>query len=305
MRLDYKLLWVEDEVDWVDTYKEALEEYLYSIGFKLEVCQVRKAPRAEEISSMDLDKYHLIFMDYELGAGSTGRDVIQSIRQAGNITEVVFYSANPHLYSEIRESALEGVYWANRDDQFEDRVKSIITLTIRRVMDLPAMRGLAVTEVSDIDHLMEEIITKHFHTQLDEDGKAALKRKIYKKIKDSAKELYEKACGDESRCMDDIVNLLEHGGMDSNKRWRAVKNVIASCTDDQECLGIFEEYPEILKQRNDLAHGHTKVNDGVECVVGKNSTYELSHATQIRQDLLKHRDNFEAIYGSLSVDKMK
>lgn len=302
MRLDYKLLWVEDETDWVSTYEELFRDYLFDLGFKLNVQRLTKAPVGAEFSRLNLDRYHLILMDYNLGYGKNGKELIEEIRRLDVVTEIVFYTADEATYKSIQTLPLEGVYWASRDDDtFEPRIQSIIQLTIKRVMDLSAMRGLAVAEIADIDHMMNLVI-KHYHGTLEEGESSQFKKQLFDKIKKSAEGSLGKVIKNEQVCLEQIEYMLhENGFVDSNKRWRAVSSIAKSCILEENCIDLLNNFEDMLQQRNDLAHGHTELSeDGADKVVGKNGAYTLEDALRIRRELLGHRDNFENILKKIS-----
>jgi CheY-like chemotaxis protein len=301
MRLDYKLLWIEDEIDWVDTYQDTFYDYLLDFGFKLNTERLTKAPTPTELAELGIEKFHLILMDYNLGSGDSGQDVIQAIRGAGEVTEIIFYSSDPNLVEKIHGLALEGVYWARRDDEdFEQRVKKIIDLTIRRVMDLPAMRGLAIAEIADIDFMMNKIIEKH-HNGIDNGSQEELRKDIYKRIKSSVEDLAKKICQKEAECLTDLAFVLNKNGfIDSNKKWRTICGFAKNCGLDAKIYRILQNFDETLKKRNDLAHGYTQTVEGHERIIGRNQNYSLQDAIEIRKNLLEHRDNFDSIFQFLN-----
>ncbi len=300
MRLDYNILWVEDTTDWVDTYRDEIEEHLHSLGFKLNVDSQTQAPVApEDIQRLTRDQYHLILMDYELGQGKNGADVIRQIRGFGIITEVVFYSADSNNLTQAKGTPLEGVYWATRDD-FSQRVNQIIRLTIRRVMDLPAMRGLAVAEIADLDQMMNSLIAIYHDKQNTEDAKNAFRTKIVDRLTRSVQDRATQFDGKKNQFLANLELLLNDttGFLDSTKRWRVVSSDVANsvCQADEECLSILKEYESILKQRNDLAHGYShRDSDGIEKIKGREKEYSMEDALQIRLGLLKHKDNLQAL----------
>lgn len=296
MRLNYKLLWVEDETDWVETYKDIFRDFLFDLGFKLDVKWFARAPERDVLDSLPLDGYHLILMDYNLGQGRTGKELIEEIRKRGAVTEVVFYTADENTYSEIQKLPFEGVYWASRDgDAFEPRIKKIIELTIKRVMDLSAMRGLAIAEIADIDHMMNQVI-ENYHIRLNDDKSRGFRKKIYDKMKDSADSSLKSITNKEADCLNRIELILEDSRLfDSNKRWRTVSDIARNCCKDDSCIQLLQNFEAVLKQRNDLAHGHTVQIDAIDKVVGRNGEYTAEDALRIRKELLAHRDNFESI----------
>jgi CheY-like chemotaxis protein len=295
MRLDYKILWVEDTTDWVETYTDELRDYLRSLGFLLYVTPQTRAPvTQDEIQGLKLDQYHLILMDYDLGAGKNGAEVIQQIRDLDIITEVIFYSGTPDYLERAKERPLEGVYWAARDDSFSDRVNQIINLTIRRVMDLPAMRGLAVAEIANLDHVMNDLIIYHDSKASDEQ-RNSFRGKMVERLAKSVEGRANKLKTNETKFLEDLeLLLMDTVFMDSDKRWRAVRDVANACEVDEECKSILKEYDNLLKQRNDLAHGHSdRGDDGIERIKGKNQDYSMEDALKIRLELLKHKDNLQ------------
>jgi hypothetical protein len=222
--------------------------------------------------------------------------VIEKIRRLEIVTEAVFYSADRDLLEQAKQKSLEGVYWAERDDNFTDKVKKIIDLTIRRVMDLPAMRGLAVTETADLDPVMNELILLGDKKASVEQSKR-FRKKIVDKISESLKDKSKKFDDIIGNYSNDLTSLLaDTRFMDSNKRCRFACDAAKLLTADEKCVSILKGYFDVLTQRNDLAHGHTEKDDhGIEMIKGNNKSYSIEDALQIRLSLLKHRDNLKKI----------
>lgn len=96
--LTYKVLWVEDDDDFVDSFKIELESFISENGFR---------PQVERLSRDDLRRvpdyftyngYDLILMDYILRTGGyssvDGEKLIKDIRQLKIFSNVVFYSSD-------------------------------------------------------------------------------------------------------------------------------------------------------------------------------------------------------------------
>lgn len=58
MRLKYKILWIENEEDWVDSIYDQIQEHLSDLGFEFE-----KKLIAKEEENVNYDEYDLILMD--------------------------------------------------------------------------------------------------------------------------------------------------------------------------------------------------------------------------------------------------
>lgn len=178
MRLKYKILWIENEEDWVDSIYDQIQEHLSDLGFEFE-----KKLIAKEEESVNYDEYDLILMDLNLAEQPNGAELIERIRNLNVFTDIVFYSSVgiDTLREKGREKNLEGVYYSGRtpDSSFVRKVCQVIDSTIKKVQDLSNLRGLVMAEVSDLDSLMDEIIVKYYVDQslLDEFHRRITKNK--------------------------------------------------------------------------------------------------------------------------------
>ena len=148
MDLEYNILWVEDNEDWVISIEDSIQEIVKEYGFVFS-----KKLISGKKEGIDYNGYDLILMDFNL-SNTTGDTIIKDIRNFDVLTDVVFYSEHKSniLKNKVMENNLEGVYYANREKtQFLDKVKRIIQCTIKKVQDLNNLRGLVMAEVSELD----------------------------------------------------------------------------------------------------------------------------------------------------------
>lgn len=200
MRLKYKILWIENEEDWVDSIYDQIQEHLSDLGFEFE-----KKLIAREDKSVNYDEYDLILMDLNLAEQPNGAELIERIRNLDVFTDIVFYSSVgiDTLREKGREKNLEGVYYSGRtpENSFVRKVCQVIDSTIKKVQDLSNLRGLVMAEVSDLDSLMDEIIRKYYVDQL-------LLNKFHSKItKDKEKNIKKSLDNDGIDC-EKIVSLI-------------------------------------------------------------------------------------------------
>src|SRR6185369_4137526 len=108
MNLTYRILWIEDNDQYIESLNQAtLERYVQEQGFDLDIT-FRTSP--EDIAlEVDGSAYDLMVIDYQItednrhdetgkenARGSkTGDDVIKSVREHDCLTEVIFYSGSP------------------------------------------------------------------------------------------------------------------------------------------------------------------------------------------------------------------
>ena len=89
MRLKYNILWIENEVDWVESIEDQIQDHLEGLGFEYKRTLIGK-----EEKNVNYDSYDIILMDLNLANQPNGADLISKIRELGAFTDVVFYSAD-------------------------------------------------------------------------------------------------------------------------------------------------------------------------------------------------------------------
>ena len=166
MKLEFKLLAVDDEPDNLQQALENLRDHLDTIGFKL---QVTKVEDVTQLPSVDLGgregkNYDLVMIDYNLGQTSTnGAAIAGQIRGTLRYTDMVFYSSQPvrTLLSYLADVGVSGVFAEERSN-LDDALTALADTVIGKAVDLNHMRGIAMAEVAEMDVLMEETLKGAF-----------------------------------------------------------------------------------------------------------------------------------------------
>lgn len=196
LRLDFNVLWVDDQPDRVDAQITGIAKQMENEGFQFIPKQCTTIDQVGKLISDHVftDEIDLILVDWDLGGGMHGQDAIAAIRQAVPYKDVVFYSAqNPA--NELRrlafENGLEGVYCASRED-LVDEVLGVFESLVKKVLDIDHTRGIVMGATSDIDHMVNECLVT-IHDKLDEPGKEAMIKEGLRRIDDKIKDLTKKA----------------------------------------------------------------------------------------------------------------
>lgn len=177
MRLDFNVLWVDDQPDRVAAQITAITKKMEQEGFQFSpnLCQSMDEVRAVTSSDVFTDEVDLILVDWDLGNGVVGQDAIAEIRETVQYKDVVFYSAQTPP-EELRKAAydkgLEGVYCASRE-QLVDEVMGVFESLVKKVLDLDHTRGIVMGATSDIDHIVNECLVA-VHGRLDGEGQAKM-----------------------------------------------------------------------------------------------------------------------------------
>lgn len=299
MNIKYKILWVDDESDFIESATEDFKDFLENQGYELDVSRYFERPGgvAEYLES---DKWDLILMDYKLSEKLVGTTLITKVRDNDIFTEIVFYSSDPDtLTKQIQKESLEGVYWADRNGNFEEKVKNIIGLTLRKALDINNVRGLVMAEVADIDHELDDIIRMH-HDSLHEDSQKKVRERILNRAREHAEENLAAICCISNTCS--IEDCFKLTIMDSNKRFREIKKISKQNKEkiSPDCRDKISIYDTMLTKRNLLAHGKTTTVDGTEVVVSTIGEFKVEDVVEVRKDLIKYRNSFSELKDALA-----
>src|SRR5260370_38368633 len=119
MRLDFNVLWVEDQPDLVESTARSIARQMAEEGFQFSPIPCQSIGEVENLIADDVftDEIDLILVDWELGAATHGDGAIAIIRNEDRFRykDIIFYSALKPA-GELRELAsangLEGIFCA-------------------------------------------------------------------------------------------------------------------------------------------------------------------------------------------------
>lgn len=297
MKLHYKILWIDDQIeDYIEMgINNEFESYIEMLGFIPTVECFENGTVAEQ--SINTNKYDLILSDYNIeGANEQGDVLIQKIRDGGVFTEVLFYSAQPDFdtiaknlyrdrlsfFSLIGDESFRG---------FKEKVFKLVDHTVSKLQELNSIRGLVMSETSELDNTVEEILFS-FLLKGSKDSEI-LKAYICDIVLDSSKSNLNKA---EKFCEQNIFDIVKSRLFDADKKSRAINKLIEIIgTKEEQFQKFYERYKvDVLDTRNDLAHAKSDTIDGIDYLIitrkGEEEPIKFNQekCIQIRQNLRKH-----------------
>lgn len=304
MKLNYKILWIDDQIeDYIEMgIKSELETYIDTLGFIPTVECFENGNVAEQ--SIKTIKYDLILSDYNIeGANEQGDILIQKIRDGGVFTEVLFYSAQPDFdtiaknlyrdrvsfYSLIGDESFKG---------FREKAYKLIDHTVSKLQELNNIRGLVMSETSELDNSVEEIIFSFLSKGNEDSGK--LKAYIVDSIISSATGNLKSA---EKFSELDATEIVKSRLFDADKKSRTVNKILEILkVEDKQFNDFYKNYKiDVLDTRNDLAHAKSDTIDGIEYLIisrkdGEHPIkFNQEHCVQIRRNLRKHSELLKSI----------
>jgi CheY-like chemotaxis protein len=266
MKLDFRLLVIDDQPDEIYDAIEILRMDLEDKGFRLDVTV------AEDISEKGIDDYchaegrniDLAIVDYRLGADDiNGALAAKTVRRRLKYTDIIFYSTSSkdELAQQIG-GHVDGVFLASRGNDFDDVLRGIADTIVGKAVDLNHMRGIAIAEAAEMDLLMEEILAKAFVS-----NNVAFVAKGPERLgslRDN--ERTNLARLEKLIEVGDVVGIVNDSAIfGSTYKWQAVAKLgeMALSKADKACM-VFAAYDsEVIGKRNLLAHARAVVDDGV------------------------------------------
>lgn len=297
MDLKYKILWFDNDAEWVKSIEGFVKEIVEELGFLYEC---RLYITGASIDSIQLDNYDIILMDLNLDDDTSGDgdQLINKIRSLDVYTDVLFYSADG--LAKIKEKAqalgLEGVYFSGRSQSsFISKLRKVINTTIKKVQDLNNLRGLVMAEVSELDAVMDRIILSYFNTE----ERMAL---FHKHITANREKTLRDSLNCANKCQliwrdKDIQEIVPR--LDSSQKARAIKIIIEQSRPDLYSEGNFyEDYmATIITPRNELAHCKSEIREGKEMLLTRNGDkcFDETFFKEIRKNILKYSSIFNEL----------
>jgi CheY-like chemotaxis protein len=285
MRLNYKILWFEDDEGFFESLnRDDISRHLDAKGFNTEIKRMGGGEALQTVLG-EARKSDLLVIDYGLEESHFGDELIAQIR-GGNInTEVIFYSAKGvgDLRKFVYDKELDGVYCRPRDGITQE-VLPIIDSTIRKILDLENSRGLAMAELGELDLVMNEIIiTVHGSS---EEGQAFIRGKMRERLQGQVESLSK---GLEKIDTLPIEELVEH--LDSYKRLNTMVSICKELklTSHQEKLNGFDK--NVIFPRDCLGHGIPEETE-TGCIFrhrGKEYVYDEESSATLRNDFRNFR----------------
>lgn len=320
MKLKYKILWIEDELDSIERPKNQIQRYLeddYGFECSEDDIVIKDYDEFEEEYIYEenqrkrvkdsIKEFDLLLVDFNLGEEEQTGDKLIDIIRDGIYSEILFYSSKLESITEkLNNHFIDGVFTSDRE-HLEDKIKKLIRVTIKKVQDVNNLRGLIMAEVAELDRIKKNIIQK-FNKEADSEFKKYIKEDIFSKIKKDLESLSCLVKVEDSECSHDEINLEELQNnffYDSFKKSRTVNKIKS-----KKCNHIdfkHEDYrKDVIAKRNVLAHqkeDEDRLGKFLLYPNGDRLEFTEEHCIKIRKDIKKYKKYLEDIEKVLTSDE--
>lgn len=304
MRLDFNVLWVDDQPNAVNAQITRITTLMAGEGFSFNPTQCRTIDEVEALIAGDVfqDEVDLILVDWDLGGGVHGQDVIERIRQVAQYKDVVFYSAQTPA-ADLRRLAfdkgLEGIYCASREG-LVDEVVGVFESLVKKVLDLDHTRGIVMGATSDIDHMIHSCLL-HIEAKLDDAGKKVLVEQAIKRVQERVKDIAKQ--GEKLGAATNVTTILKaHMIFGANDRLRLLRSLLEADANHAQSVDTIKAYMEkVVPERNVLGHMVLAPEGRPQAVVNIEGTQiNLDNMRTLRKTILGLREDFRALVGALT-----
>lgn len=300
MKLDYKIIWVEDKIDTKPflALRQTINEHLVNEFFNVQIETAEDFDEFKEKYEAS-ETFDLIITDLNLNE-SHGSQVIDFVRDVKHImTEIFFYSANSELSAtSLVNSSRITFHQMDEASAYRElgaSIMDLINLTISKFQNIVTMRGMIMQETSSLDLKMDNIVKAQLKNPKPSDEIKSVVENIFDNIFAKAEEKYNKAKARKSK---DIFrdNIL----FNSSQKIFALGEILKILKEEN----FSEDYSrEIILIRNQFAHAVLMKNeDGKEYfkVEGEEVYFDENLCREIRKNILKHVNNIYSLERKLN-----
>lgn len=299
MRLDFNVLWVEDQPNNVSDQLERIASQIRKDGFRLSVKFASTVDDATQHLGDEIygDHVDLILMDYDLGPGKSGDEGLTEVREIFPYKDLIFYSAKAtaDLVAMASERKIQGIFTAYRPD-LPSVVEEVFRNLVRKVLDIDHSRGIVMGATSDIDKVILDGLSKVFEGCSEE--QKALAIVAIKERMDQKKEEFEKSI-EAIKAVTHTAELMDHHRVyTSDDRFRLLQKLMKKLDLYKEYRRYFNGYREtIMPKRNDLAHIRVKKNGFARKFYdSKGVEVTASDMQALRVALLEFQEILDAVF---------
>ncbi len=309
MRLDFNVLWVEDQPNYVQAQHRTISRHMEENGFAFNAvhCQTIDEVRAQLQPDIFNDEIDLVLVDWDLGTDDMGvevrgQTVIEEIRAEIPYKDIIFYSAQTspdQLRNFAHRARLDGIFFTPRANLVQE-VKDVFDSIVRKILDLDHTRGIVMGATSDIDYMVNECL-KHAHEMLDDEGKKAVIAGALSHIDERMKKMLELVDG--LRAVTSLSTLFEHHAiLTSFDRLRMLSNVLKLgplARHKPHRKSVVTYMQSVVPDRNIFGHQIAEPGNPKKIVDAKGQPIDLDRAREIRRTILGLRGEFRALLDAL------
>ncbi|WP_029922846.1 hypothetical protein [Nevskia soli] len=295
MRLEFRILWFENQPQDVRTQVEEIKEYLVEVGFIPRIDMEIDGGNISELSirQQKYDDFDLVVVDFDLGdPARNGDQVAKEVRRGFGFTDIIFYSGKPRvdLRKLVHDNNIDGVYCLARTELAE-KLGVHIDQAVKRLSRLEAMRGLIMGTVGKADDEFRALLSAAFAS-----AEASSQAKMTKELDDLVANAAGLAQEKYAACKSFNERLVSRA-VTSFHLQKLALFILKGDAVFANCRKILARYDnEVLSPRNTLGHAtETRGERGWEVSSHGKPAISSADFVKLRQGMAIHLDNICAL----------
>jgi len=309
MKLSYNILWIDNDLEeYIERGEtERLNEFLYELGFEPNIIAVFDD---NEVDGHLDTKFDLIISDYNLDS-TTGDKIVANIRKRNILTEILFYSArtnfkdDPEVADRLR--FIDRITFVYGRDNLMPRIEGLIQLTLDKLLDLNATRGLITSATSDLDVIIEEFALHIANNELElsDEQKVQLIDNYIDSFLSQSPNSFKKRYTELG--FNNTFPFIE-----AYRKWKIFRQLLKEYqkTKSNSVIANFIKQnssysDEVINVRNKFAHAKAIEINGKTKLKGQygkeDFEFDKNACIQIRKNLIKHKNNFSMLREQLGI----
>ncbi len=298
MKLEYNILWLDNDLkDYIENGDvNSINDFLIGLGFEPNIVTVFDEA---EIDKYLYIKYDLIISDFNLNK-ENGDVIIYRLREERKLdTEILFYSAKSNFIEDkdVKErlAFMERINIQIGRDTLLDKIEKVIKLTVQKLLELNATRGLITSATSELDVVIEEttmeLVYNHLKISQDE---------IDEIINFYVDDFLRKSPDYFLKKYKEIGFRNWYHRIEASRKWNIFRDLLKKIDNDdiKEFLTKNKSYgKEVIDIRNKFAHSRSEMVDGKLVLKGQygkdDFEFDFDSCVKIRHNLIYHKHNIE------------
>ena len=306
MQLHYNIIWIDDEIDKLQEAGDVnqISDFLSSLGFNPFILTLKDGKNIEQ--SFDKYKFDLIISDYNIEEGHHGDSIIKEIRNRRIFVEVLFYTSQTNLQA-IAEKLLgyDRISFHIGRRGLTEKIEGLIKLSVSKLLELNATRGLVTDETSELDVIIEDLVINLVYDKLKLENKD-----IEEIINFYVDDFLKKSPDFFMKRYKEIGFKKQFHTIEASRKWRIFRALLKKIDSQnvKEFLELNKTYfNEVIDIRNKFAHAKTIEKDGKLYLAGFGPDeapfeFDEAHCIEIRKNLIKHRENLNKLSKHLGIE---
>ena len=290
MSLNFKIIWIDDTKDWVDSVQDGVRDALADEGLEYSHQHFDRCPDLDKL--LPDPELSMIAVDWNL-PNLKGDEVVAKVRQLEKFVDIIFYSQDGTSQLASKHQ-LDRVFYRRRED-VEDTIRELLEHHIESALGLNTMRGMIVAEAIRIENEMAALMARFLG------GRSEFYLDQIVKGKNSPYDAMKKHTF-LTRAIQTMISEAENGGQ---------KQLLEDLQKVAACLKKLPD--DVIHHRNIFAHGEWERVDGGGIVLKgisgalRSVEFTRSQCREIRKNYQKHLANLRKLsllLGHLSGDEV-